>query len=52
MHYLICLRIGENVQTYESTTGKFPDPTHDDGREVLSPENGVDPARVLLPEVK
>ena len=51
MHYLICVRIGGNAQVYESKTGKFPDPDHDDGREVLSPENGVDPARVLHPEV-
>ena len=52
MHYLMCVRIGGKPGIYESKTGKFPDPDHNDGREVLSPENGVDPARVLHPEVK
>ena len=51
MHYLICAHVAGNVQIYRSKTGKFPDPTHDDGREVLSPQNGVDPLRVLHPEV-
>ena len=51
MHYLVLVRISGSVQVHESRTGKFPDPERKDGREILSPENGVDPARVLLPEV-
>ena len=51
MHYLVCVRIDGLARVYESRTSKFPDPEHKDGREVLSPQNGVDPARVLLPEV-
>ena len=52
MHYLVLVRNGRIPQIYKSRTGKFPDPEHNDGREILSPENGVDPARVLHPEVK
>ena len=51
MHYLVLVRISGSVQVHESRTGKFPDPERKDGREILSPENGVDPAHVLHPEV-
>ena len=52
VYRLINLAIGGTVYTQESATDKFIDFGFKDGREILSPENGVDPARVLLPEVK
>lgn len=51
MHYLICVRVAGDPKLYESETGKFIDPLHIDGREILSPENGVDLVLLLLPEV-